>query len=335
MNAHPRRTLILQILKLIVWAVIATALVKFAFFPAQDKLETLNPQGNFDLPTTTVTTGNIDNVTKLDATVIRDESKTLKATANGTIVWFYVDDGASVNTDTAILQILETTTVESDDPEEGPTTIEHYHDVYAPAAGTLKLDALKGQEVTIGTALGTIVPASFHVQVSVTPDQLYSLQGLPSEATVAITDGPAPFTCTNLTVFSGGPVNATPSSDAGGGTGDTSPNSAPQLRCSIPADQTVFDGVKATLEITGQSAENVLLLPVTAVEGRFREGFVYRPADDPKQKAEKISVTLGPNDGQFIAITKGLAEGDEVLEFVPHYEEDNDDNSSPSHGFGG
>ncbi|MDO5049695.1 MAG: hypothetical protein Q4D87_07415 [Actinomycetaceae bacterium] len=87
----------MQILKLLVWLVIALALVKFAFFPSKPPLPEMVGDGNFTLPTVAVSRGEISHEINLDASVVRDESETVKSTASGEIVWIYVSDGATVN----------------------------------------------------------------------------------------------------------------------------------------------------------------------------------------------------------------------------------------------
>lgn len=302
---------VFQGLKLIVWIVIAAALVKFAFFPNTHDEMALNPQGNFDLPSVAVERGGIENTIRLDAAVVRDDSVPIKATHEGEVVWLYATDGGTVDAGEKILQIKFRETVEPTDPEAMPIERDLYFDVTADAAGTVKLDALIGQQVSVGDPVGSIVPATFHAQVSVTPDQLYSLQGLPKQGTIAIKDGPAPFPCHNLTVGSSSPASEGTGEDPGAGA------SGPQVRCEIPLDQTVFDGVKGILEIEGGSVDDVLVVPTTAVEGRYGTGLVYLPAEDPLAKPEPIEVGLGLSDGMYIEITEGLEEGQEILEFVP------------------
>lgn len=297
-------------IKLIVWIAIAVALVKFAFFPGDATTAALNPQGNFDLPSVAVARGEIENDIRLEAAVIRDESVPVKATHEGEVVWIYAVSGAEVSAGEKILQVKYRQTQEPTDPEQPPVERDLFFDVVSEAAGTLKLDALVGQQVSIGDAVGTIVPATFHAQVSVTPDQLYSLQGLPQQGTIAIKDGPAPFPCHNLKVVAASSPSTGEDPDGGGAAG-------PQVRCEIPLDQTVFDGVKGTLKIEGGSASDVLLVPTTAVEGRFGSGMVYLPAEDPMAKPTEVKVGLGMTDGEYIEITEGLEEGQEILEFVP------------------
>ncbi|MDO5061318.1 MAG: efflux RND transporter periplasmic adaptor subunit [Actinomycetaceae bacterium] len=332
-----KRDIVFQSLKLILWAIIATALVKFAFFPNQETAEELLPQGQFELPTVSAEVGDISNSVELSASVVRDESKAFKSTESGVVQTLYVKDGDKVEAGAPVLQLEKTTIKEvpgqPSTDEEGntipgaPEQVEYktWHDVYAPASGTLRLEALVGQQVEIGSPLGSIVPSTFHAQVSINPEQLYSLQGLPNVATLAIKDGPAPFECTNLQTITASPAGKEGEQATG-----------PQLRCVIPPNQTVFDGVKGKLSIAGSSATQVVLVPTSAVEGRFREGAVYFPSEDGKSKPKKQLVKLGVSDGQFIEIVEGLQAGDVILEFAPLNQEEQQrpDMGGPG-GFGG
>lgn len=328
MSQHPTRTFVLQILRLIAWFVIAVALVKLAFFPAQQKTEQLSVQGTFELPRTTVTKGDIENNISLNASILRDEAKTAKATESGEVVWVYVEDGATIGEGAPILQVRKTT---EPDPtkaatdEEAPAAKVTYHDIYAPASGTLHLNALVGQNLQIGEEIGTIVPDAFHAEVPITADKLYSLSGLPDSATIAIKDGPAPFACTGLKTITASP-------NTGGNKTAETTASGPQLRCQIPSDQTVYDGSKGKMQIAGGSVSGVLVVPVTAVEGRFREGYVYLPAKDPNAKPEKVKVKLGITDGKLIEVKEGLSLDQEILEFVPRTNDENEDPTSDTSG---
>lgn len=332
MNAHPTRTFVMQILRLLIWVVIAVALVKFAFFPNQQKAPDLVGDGDFTFPTTQVTRSDISHEVTLDASVVRNKSETVKATAQGTVVWLFVEDGAKVNAGDRIMQIMQKEVPEAPDPgpdgEAGPppAAVVTYHDVIAASPGTISLDALIDQQVEVGTPVATIVPDTFHAEVPVTPDQLYSLQGVPEEAELAVTGGPAPFKCTGLKTVTGSPAQKE---------GEEQSNSGPQLRCDIPESELVFDGVKAKLIIHGGEAKNALVVPVTAVEGRYQKGTVYLPTDDITQKPEKVEVKLGISDGYLIEIKEGLTEGQEILEFVPRQDNQNNDPAGDDMGAGG
>lgn len=316
MEAHPTRNFVLQIIKTLIWIVIAVGVIKFAFFPNQEEAPSLAGQGNFELPTVQVSRGDIENTKTFEATIARDQTKTFKSTSEGIVIAFFVDDGANVNAGDRVLQVRSETTTTPADPEAMPETVYRYHDIEAPVAGVVHFDVITQQPVGIGDILGSIQPQSFHAAVQLSPDQLYALQGVPSEAQILITDGPSPFNCTNLHTYT---PAATPASQGGADT-----PASPELRCDIPSDQTVFEGLKAKLTITGDAVKDGLTLPITAVEGRYREANVYLPVDSPKEKPKPLKVQIGINDGSLVEITGGIEEGTEVLEFVPTLDEEDE-----------
>jgi multidrug efflux pump subunit AcrA (membrane-fusion protein) len=130
--------------------------------------------------------------------------------------------------------------------------------------------------------------------------------------------GPAPFECGGLTL-------GAPATDPGGGAGDpgTGDPAAPApaqgggttARCAVPQGTTVFPGMAATVVVEAGLAEDVLVVPVTAVQGSVQQGnvWVVGPDGEPARRP----VTLGLTDGEQVEVREGLAEGDEVLLFVP------------------
>src|SRR5690606_40181606 len=126
------------------------------------------------------------------------------------------------------------------------------------------------------------------------------------------TGGPAPVTCTGLRMGAAATPGGTPeegAADPGAG------GSSASVTCAVPGDVTVFAGLAAELEITAGSVEGALVVPVTAVLGRVEQGKVWVVGEDGEP--EERAVTLGLTDGSVVQVTEGLAEGDEVLEFVP------------------
>jgi multidrug efflux pump subunit AcrA (membrane-fusion protein) len=87
------------------------------------------------------------------------------------------------------------------------------------------------------------------------------------------------------------------------------------VKCRIPAEVTVFPGLTAEIIISGGFAENVLVVPTTAVEGTAGTGNVYFLL--PDGTTELRPVTLGLTDGINVEIVEGLAEGDVILQFIP------------------
>jgi hypothetical protein len=184
--------------------------------------------------------------------------------------------------------------------------------VTAPASGTLSsFTALVGQQFAVGDPVGQIAPPYFHVKGSIPPEQLYRLIERPADAQVTINGGPAPFTCTGLSITSPLPGTGTGGTGTGGTTGDTGPT----VRCAVPSEVTVFAGLTAEIVIAGGIAEDVLTVPITAVEGTAGTGNVYFVLADGT--TELRPVTLGLNDGINVEVIEGLEEGDLVLQFIP------------------
>jgi multidrug efflux pump subunit AcrA (membrane-fusion protein) len=77
----------------------------------------------------------------------------------------------------------------------------------------------------------------------------------------------------------------------------------------------VFAGMAATVVVDAGVAEDVLVVPVTAVQGSVQQGNVWLVGADGAQ--EERAVVLGLTDGDQVEVREGLAEGDSVLLFVP------------------
>lgn len=299
------RKWVLPILRILIFAAIAVALVKVAFFP--DVSSASNP----DVPSAEITDpqvpaqlGSIQNEVRVDATVSADAAVPIPATLAGEVRKVLVTAGQHVDAGTAIL------TLRAEAPSaDGTTTTVKTVTVTAPVAGTLSsLGALVGQAFSVGDPVGQIAPPTFHVSGSLAAEQLYRLSVQPTEAQVTIASGPAPFTCTALTI-------STPLAGAGGTDGGDGSAVGPTVSCAVPGDVTVFAGLTAKITIAGGSAENVIIVPITAVEGIAEDGNVYFVL--PDGSTELRPVTLGLNDGINVEVTEGLAEGDLVLQFVP------------------
>jgi hypothetical protein len=227
-------------------------------------------------------------------------------------------DGAAVAAGTPILEIRQETpqdpivktnaeTGEVTTTERKPKVV--VETVKAPVAGTLTLPTLKDQVVSVGDEVGKVAPGTLSVTGTLTPDQQYRLVGAPSQATVTLNGGPAPFDCTGLRV---GAAPTTSTDTTGDG---AAPASSGTVSCAIPAGVTAFPGLGATVEITNGSAADVVVAPITAVQGTVQKGNVWVVADDGSN--EKRAVGLGLTDGENVQITEGLAAGDTILEFIP------------------
>lgn len=329
------RRWILPALRTVLIAAIAVALVKLAFFPAggADTASPDRPTGALSDPVTSAAVGTIVNDVTVTGSIIADPAVPARATAAGTVNKVQVAVGQPVEAG-AVLFDVKVETPREPLVESGPDGSQivterkpaiSYVEVVAPIAGLVsELPVLAGQTVAIGDRVGSVAPPTFSATAALAAEKLYRLVDRPTEATVTVTGGPAPFTCTDLTIAT--PLatagEAATSGGAGGGSGSTPTGggdasaSGTTLRCTVPAGVTVFAGLSADITMSAGRAENVVTVPTTAVKGSAESGVVYLP--DAKGGAPKeATVSLGLTDGTSVEVTSGLAEGDRILEFVP------------------
>jgi hypothetical protein len=322
------RRIVFPVIRLILLAVIAVALVKIAFagtdVTAQD--DPLQPSAQIVEPTVPVSTGTITNTVTVQGSVVADPAVPARATLAGTVTKVIATNGQAVAAGTPLLEVSQETPVPptvTTNPETGEQTVKENkpkvkrETVTSPIAGTLSMTTLKDQVVAVGDTIGTVAPGTLSVTGTLTPDQQYRLVSAPTQADVTLRGGPAPFTCTGLRV---GPP-PTGSGDGAASTETVDPAtgqpvaSSGTVTCAVPAGVTAFAGLGADLAITNGSAEGALVVPVTAVQGSVQTGKVWVVLPDGTQ--EERSVGLGLNDGEQVQITEGLAEGDQVLQFIP------------------
>ncbi|MDT0166873.1 secretion protein HlyD [Actinotalea sp. AC32] len=315
------RRIVFPALRLVVWAVIAVALVKIAFTGSEvvASESPLEPGITVTESHVTVTTGSIANVVTVPGTVTADPPVPVRATGAGTVHALLAPEGQRVEAGAALLEVRTETPVEPTvrtDPETGEQTVVERkpkvtrQTVTAPVAGTVHHDVLAGQVVSVGDTVGSISPGTLSVTGTLTPDQQYRLISAPGEATVTLKGGPAPFTCTGLRI---GPAAQDAAAPVEGDPSAPAPSGA--VRCSVPPDVTAFAGLGADLSIANGTAEGALVVPVTAVRGSYQNGDVWVVGDDGA--AQERRVALGLTDGTVVQVTEGLAEGDTVLEFAP------------------
>ena len=305
------RKWVFPIIRIIIFLAIAAALVKMAFFSgAIAATDPTVPTAQIEEPLAIVETGTITNDVTLPATVSADAAVPVKATLAGEVRKVLVKTGQPVEAATPVL------TIRSELPAADGTPVIRTVTVTAGSVGILSsFPVIVGQVVAVGDVIGQVAPPTFSVSGSLSPEQQYRLLNRPTEAQVAITGGPAPFTCTGLTISSAlAGASAGPSSSRETGTGAAA-SGGTTVGCAVPAGVTVFSGLAAKLTISGGVAKDVLVVPITAVEGSAQTGVVYtRKADG---SSEKRPVTIGLNDGTKVQITGGLAKGDQILQFVP------------------
>ncbi|MBG6107772.1 hypothetical protein [Frigoribacterium sp. CG_9.8] len=304
----------LPILQIIIFLANAAALVKIAFFSgAIASSDPTVPTAQIEEPLATVSIGTITNDVTLPATVSADTAVAVKATLAGGVKKVLVEPGQAVEAATPIL------TIRSEVPAADGALVVKTVTVTAGSVGILSSFAvIVGQAVVVGEVVGQVAPPTFNVSGSLSAEQQYRLLNRPTEAVVTITGGPAPFTCTGLTISSalaGAVAGAVSDSGSTAATGSGTSSSGTTIRCVVPTAITVFNGLAAKLTISGGVAKDVLVVPITAIEGSAQSGVAYMQKADGS--SEKHPVTIGLNDGTNVEITGGLAKGDKILQFVP------------------
>ena len=296
------RTWVFPILRILLFAAVAIALVKIAFFP--DVVEETNPAvpgAEIVEPQVAVTIGTVQNDVSLSGSINADAAVPVASTATGEISKSHVKKGTKVKKGDKIA------TVRTETAKDDGTPVIQIKTIVAPATGTISdYTALVGQLVSIGDPIGQIAPPTYTVSGSIPPEELYRLLKEPTEAQVTINGGPAPFTCTGLK------ISAPLAGEGGEGEGA----GGPTVSCKVPKKVRVFAGLTADITIAGGIAENVLIVPMTAVEGVAEIGNVYVVTAEGAEP-ELREVTLGLNDGINVEVKSGVEEGEMILQFVP------------------
>ncbi|RRJ87548.1 biotin/lipoyl-binding protein [Gulosibacter macacae] len=331
-----RRKLIFSIVWVVIGSIVAATLVKLAFFSGTSEADAMVPTGTLETPTVTVDRSTVVNSFTIQGSVSADAGVPIRATEQGTITDVFVKNGDKVNRGQVLFDVREQigqTNPEapvSDDPDKpappapSPEPIYQYHSITAPADGVISgFNVLIKQNVTIGEEVGQIGPGTFTVVADLTAAMQYRMLNQPSTAKVTISGGPAPFECSNVQI--GAPPSADPKKPAASdqpadpSAGSTNPDASKvtgQVRCAVPADQSVFAGLNASIEVVAGTASDVLVVPVTAVKGDYATGIVYTPNPAGGPPLE-VRVELGLTDGTFIEVKSGLEQGQTILQYVP------------------
>jgi len=318
------RTIVFPALRLIVWALIAVALLYLAFGRggADDTDTAASPSAVIEPPATPVVRGDVTNTVSLQGTIEADPAVTVKATTTGEVGRLRAAVGDVVAADTPLFTVVVTVDppVQTDPlaPPAQPTT--KTVTVTAKAAGTLtSLDVLPEQSVTVGQEVAKVSPGTLTVSASMTQAQQYRLLEPPTVAQITVPGGPGKFECTDLRT--GVPTAGQETTDPNQGYVDpyadpsTSLTGA-QISCAVPQGVQVFSGLSATMDVTAGQSSGVLLAPVTAVQGTIGTGKVWAVADDGTQT--ETDVELGLTDGMNVEIKSGLEENQNILQFVPN-----------------
>lgn len=103
------------------------------------------------------------------------------------------------------------------------------------------------------------------------------------------------------------------------------------VEITIPKDEQMKSGMNASATIVIENRENILTIPVNALQERGNQSFVYTSKDSEGNLSGEVAVTTGLSDGDNVEITEGLSEGDVVY----YIRRGNTSGSSFSEMFGG
>lgn len=296
----------------VIGALIAASLVRLAFLGGADRDDDrATPTGEVPAETVPVERQTVENILRIDGTIKLDPARSVSTPADGMLVHRFVPGGAQVEKGAPIFQVRSETVPETSGDDEPAAPRRTYVNAVAPISGKVgAFSAEVGDDVTKGTAVVAVQPGTFKAVGDISPLDRYRLLGKPDTATVTIKGGPEPFTCTALAVGDAASAPA-PEGEGEGGGGEA----ASQVTCEVPGSVTVFDGLTMSMEITAGTADNALVVPVTAVRGLLGKGTVWVLGDDGAESER--AVELGVTDGKVIEVTTGLEEGEEVLRYVP------------------
>ena len=84
------------------------------------------------------------------------------------------------------------------------------------------------------------------------------------------------------------------------------------VQITIPKDEQMKSGMNASATIVIENRENVLTIPVNAIQEKGSQSFVYTSKDADGNLSGEVEVTTGLSDGDTVEITEGLSEGDTV-----------------------
>ncbi|MEU3016190.1 MULTISPECIES: efflux RND transporter periplasmic adaptor subunit [unclassified Nocardiopsis] len=266
--------------------------------------------------------GTVTSVLVLDATVRAEPGKALKAPKGGTVTHLWVNNGDSVENGAPVINVKVPAETAAGTEEDGEGAAPAFSEVslYAPAGGTLKGmgDVQVGDVLEPGATVATVAPDQFRAVATVPANDLYRLYEDPEDIMLQIDKGPPAAECSFISLGAGDggpPIAESPEDEFSDGSEEGGGGGGAELSCRVPSSLQVFDGVQGKLSVSTGEAEDVVVIPVTAVRGTSEEGEVLVVAEDGSE--EPRSVTLGLSDGQLVEVTEGLEVGDSILDPVP------------------
>lgn len=256
--------------------------------------------------------GTVSSQLVLDATVQKEPGEAVEARQGGTVTRLWLNDGATVEEGAPVVSVSlpaePAPEAEEGDSSSGTREVT----LYAPASGTVSglKDVLVDDVLEPGAKVATVETGEFHAVAQVPANDLYRFYEDPGQIMLQIDKGPPAAECDFIGLGAAEQDDSGEDGAEGGGGGGGS-----QLTCRVPSDLTVFDGVRGKLSVSTGEAENVVVVPVTAVRGNVDSGEVVVVDDGGSEEVREIS--LGMSDGRSIEVTEGLSVGERILDPVP------------------
>lgn len=318
-------------IRIVIWLVIAVALVKIAFgsvaTTAGGENEGEFPSSEFSGGVHVVERATITSKLDLPATVALDPSVEVKAGAVGTVGYWAVAEGEKVFKGQALVDIhvpimsKKTTDEDGNVIEPQDTGLFTRHTINAPVDGTVKRSLDLKEETTKTTPIFSIVPGTMSIEGSLTPQQQFQILELPKSAKITLAGGPEPFVCEGLAIGTD-LVSVPDSPDPDDENVDASMGEQPggsvgvKVKCAAPSDIRLVAGLDGTMSILAGEVKDAVVVPITAIQTVKETGKVWIIDEATGEETER-EVTLGLAQGQLIEVKKGLEGGETVRQYAP------------------
>ena len=225
-------------------------------------------------------TGNISTTYSFTGNITAPQMQTLTASANATVRDIYVSANETVKSGDRIVRLSDGTTIKSDIDGE-----------------VVRLNVQKDSAVTSGSTLATIMDVT-QLEVEISIDE-YDVAAISIGKEVEVTVNALGITCPGTVA----------SFDKNASTNGTLSTYAAVV--AIDAPEGVLPGMQVEVKMLNQSAENVTLLSVDALQFDDQNRAYVLTRSGNGEYIETY-VQTGINDGVSVEITSGLASGTAV-----------------------
>ena len=277
-----------KIVKRIIWLLIILLVVGVALWSVYSKLRA---EYNITYDPYTATTGSISNSLSFTGSMQLIDSATYTASSDSKVREIYVSEGDKVKDGDKLMRLT------------GGETVEAEFD------GTVSsINVAKGDEVKAGDTLMTVADFD-HMTVSVRVGESNIAQVFQGQSCrVAVSSAGATFDSVidkiDHVSYSG--------------------NNVAYYTTTVNVDtseaENIWPGMQATVTVPLEEAENVTVLKMDALStSRDNTAFVYKETEDGEM--ERVSVTVGVSNGNYVEIKEGITPGETVYKIAEKEEE--------------